>query len=208
MDENKDSQELLARARDGEPSAIDEMLARYRTRLKRMVVYRMDSRIATRFDPSDVVQDTLVLAAKNFDQFREKQNVPFYPWLRKIAVNRLIDIHRQHLQFEKRSMMRESYAIGELSESGRVQLARKLVSGYSSPSERLASRERSEKIRSAMQRLKKMDREVLAMRFLEGLTTDEAAHILDITANTFAQRLVRALKRFRELLLDDGEELL
>ncbi len=51
-----DTDELLRRTERGDSSAVQLLLARHRSRLSKMVALRMDSRIAARVDPSDVVQ--------------------------------------------------------------------------------------------------------------------------------------------------------
>ncbi len=56
---NVETRRLVVRALDGEGSALDELLACYRPRLRRMVAVRMDARLKARFDASDVVQMVL-----------------------------------------------------------------------------------------------------------------------------------------------------
>ena len=55
-----DTEELIARARRGDGGARQQLLMRHRDRLCRMVVVRLDHRLAARFDPSDVVQEALM----------------------------------------------------------------------------------------------------------------------------------------------------
>jgi RNA polymerase sigma-70 factor (ECF subfamily) len=57
-----DTEALLDRASKGDPAAVQELLSRFRSRLKEMVRIHMDHRLAARVDPSDVVQDTLARA--------------------------------------------------------------------------------------------------------------------------------------------------
>ena len=56
-------------ARRGDKAAIDQLLDRHRDRLKRMVTVRMDDRLSARFDPSDVVQETLINATRLLPRF-------------------------------------------------------------------------------------------------------------------------------------------
>ena len=96
--------ELLARARVRDAQAIDELFQRHRERLKRMVCIHLDNRLQARIDPSDVVQETLAHAAGKLPEYLQTTPVDFYPWLRSIAWNRLIDLHRRHLAAKRRSV--------------------------------------------------------------------------------------------------------
>jgi len=93
-----DTSELLAEARRGDKSAANRLLGQHRDRLRRMVAVRMDDRLSARIDASDVVQETLMLAAKQIADYLRDPPLPFYPWLRQIAWNRLAVLHRRHLE--------------------------------------------------------------------------------------------------------------
>src|SRR5262245_24069354 len=102
-----DTDALLARATAGDPEAAQQLLARHRGRLGRMVAVRLDCRLAARVDPSDVVQEALMDAARKLPDYLRRRPLPFYPWLREIAWERLIKLHQQHLTAGKRSVLRE-----------------------------------------------------------------------------------------------------
>ena len=61
-DSQFDTDQLLNRASAGDPSATQELLDRYRSRLRGMVAVHLDQRISARVDPSDVVQEALAEA--------------------------------------------------------------------------------------------------------------------------------------------------
>ena len=54
-----DTDELLREASSGDHAAMEQLLARHRDRLRRMVRLRIDARVAARIDPSDVVQEAI-----------------------------------------------------------------------------------------------------------------------------------------------------
>src|SRR5690242_20250930 len=99
-----DTDELIRLARRGDASARDRLLARHRPRLRRMIRLRFDRRLVTRVDPSDVVQETLAEAARRLEEYLHRPPLPFYPWLRQIALDRLLDLRRRHLRARKRSV--------------------------------------------------------------------------------------------------------
>src|SRR5437764_15071581 len=102
-----DSEELLEQASQGDQSARQQLLARHRGRLLHMVAVRMDPRLRGRFDPSDVVQEALASAAQKLSDYLRRRPLPFYPWLRQLACEQLIELHRRHIQAQRRSVSRE-----------------------------------------------------------------------------------------------------
>src|SRR5437764_1772282 len=101
-----DTEELLAAAAAGDDRARGRLLERHRGRLKRMVAVRLDRRLAARVDPSDLVQETLAEAAAKLDTYLHARPLPFFPWLRRLAQDRLADAHRHHLRAGRRSVAR------------------------------------------------------------------------------------------------------
>src|SRR5262245_60416359 len=91
-----DAEPLLARAAAGDRSAVSELLAMHRARLKQVVCVRLDRRLAARVDSSDVVQETLAEAARRMPDFLQTRPLPFFAWLRQLAWNRLVDLYRFH----------------------------------------------------------------------------------------------------------------
>jgi RNA polymerase sigma-70 factor (ECF subfamily) len=196
-----DTDELLRKARFGDKSARDRLLARHRERLRRMVAVRMDDRLSARVDPSDVVQEALVVASRQFPAYLRNPPLPLYPWLRQIAWNRLVDLNRRHIQSAKRSVRREE-SLG-ISGTSAAELAEQLVARESGPVKRALVNEMKGRVRAALAQLGTMDREILILRHLEQLSAAESAAILKITPSAAKQRHVRALRRIRRLLHDE-----
>src|SRR5262245_34708786 len=80
-----DTEHLLDRAAEGDATARDQLLERFRRRLRRMVAVRFDPRLAARVDPSDVVQESLAEASAQLNRYLRDRPLPFYPWLRQFA---------------------------------------------------------------------------------------------------------------------------
>src|SRR3977135_2628452 len=102
-----DTEQLLEAVRRGDAQARGRLLERHRPKLRRMVAVRLDRRLAARVDPSDVVQESLVEAAARLDEYGRERPLPFYPWLWRIASDRLMDASRKHLRARRRSVERE-----------------------------------------------------------------------------------------------------
>src|SRR5947199_4295375 len=118
-----DTEQLVERAAHGDAAARQQLLTRHRPRLRRMVAVRLDRRLAARVDPSDLVQETLAEAAEDLSDYLRRRPIPFYPWLRQIACQRLIDVHRRHLHAGKRSVTREEPPA--LTDQSALELARR-----------------------------------------------------------------------------------
>src|SRR5215831_17462967 len=101
-----DLDDLLQRAGRGDNEARAQVLGLYRQRLCDMIALRMDHRLRARIDPSDVVQEALVDAFRQLTDYLHERPLPLYPWLRQIAWNRLVDLHRRHLLAKRRSVRR------------------------------------------------------------------------------------------------------
>jgi RNA polymerase sigma-70 factor, ECF subfamily len=194
------TEDLMRRAHAGERSAVNALFASHRARLRRMVALRMDPRLAARVDASDVVQEALADASRQLTDYLRKQPLPFYPWLRQIAWNRLIDLHRRHLQAQKRQATREQRWEMRLPDQSSLQLAGKLIASGTSPSRGVIRQEMRARVHSALARLPQRDREVLVLRYLEQLSIPEIAAVVGITEGAVNMRQVRALDRLRILL--------
>jgi RNA polymerase sigma-70 factor (ECF subfamily) len=201
-----DTDELLDRASQGDGPARQQLLTRHRGRLRKMVAVHLDRRLAARVDPSDVVQEALADAARRLPDYLARRPLPFYPWLRQLTFDRLIELHRRHVGAGKRSVRREDPDVLLLPDESAAELASRLVDLGSSPSRHVLREELRGRVRAAMNRLASVDREVLVLRHLEQLPTAAAAAVLGIGEGAFKSRHLRALQRLGTLLRDAHPE--
>ena len=196
---------LLHRFEQGDSSAADTLMSRHRNRLRRMVSIRLDPRLASRVDPSDVVQDTLTVASQRLSEYARERPLPFYPWLRRIAQQRLLDLQQEHVKTRKRSVLREDRPDFGISDQSVWQLASKFIVEDTSPSAQAVRKELHQRARNALDQLSPADREVLVMRHLEQMAINEIAADLDLTESAVKMRCLRAIQRLRELLVTETE---
>ncbi len=195
-----DTDLLLKRARAGDAEARDALLMRHRHRLKRMFAIWMDRRLTVRVDPSDAVQDTLVLAAQRLEVYLNDPVLPFYAWLRQMAWERLIQLRRRHVYAAKRSVRREAWRARDLPDESAQLLVNRLCASDAAPDRLLHRKEQRQRIRNAIDDLPAHDREILVLFHLEGLSTKEIAAILQISVATAKVRHFRAVRRMKERL--------
>jgi RNA polymerase sigma-70 factor (ECF subfamily) len=192
-----DTEELLDRAGRGDGEARQDLLTRHRHRLRQMVAVRLDHRLAARLDPSDIVQEALADAAQGLDEYLRDRPVPFYPWLRRFAWERLVEVNRRHVLAKRRTVTREEKRGGHRADSSSRALAARLLARGTSPSRRLMDQELRDRVQGALDLLDAGYREVLMLRYLEQLSTAESAAALGISVGAVKMRHLRALERLR-----------
>ena len=188
---------LLGLAMAGESRAIQTLFDHHRSRLKRLIQLRMDRRIATRIDPSDVVQEALLTAFGRINEYVRDRPIAFYPWLRRIALERLLDLRRRHVTSSRRTVDRE---LGQHADDSQRQLVEHFANSETGPLQKLARRELHDRVKNALQQLSPSDREILVLRMLEQMSVREASDVLEISEDAVKQRQLRALRRLRRLL--------
>ncbi|HEV3203453.1 MAG TPA: ECF-type sigma factor [Gemmataceae bacterium] len=153
---NLDTEQLIEQASRGDAAARQQLLVRHRDRLRKMVRVRMDQRLAARVDPSDVVQEALADAAGKLSDYLRRRPLPFYPWLRRLAWERLVKLHRRHIRARSRSVMREDPGRQALPDESVLELARRLVAPGTSPSNRMIREELRGRVQAALARLSEL----------------------------------------------------
>jgi RNA polymerase sigma-70 factor (ECF subfamily) len=192
---------LLRRAAAGDQQAWAALLARHRDRLRRMVALRLDRRLQGRIDPSDVLQEAHLEAATHLTDYLRHPDMPFYLWLRGIAGNKLLELHRNHLGARMRDAGREvSLYRGSMPQTSSAALAAQLLGRDTRPSEAAVRAEMKVRLQEALNSMDPLDREVLALRHFEQLSNAETARVLGLDRSAASKRYVRALKRLKDIL--------
>jgi RNA polymerase sigma-70 factor (ECF subfamily) len=198
--EKPDTDQLLESAAAGDAAAAQALLTHCRPRLRRMVAMRLDPSIKARVDPSDVVQEVLAEAYQKLPAYLVERPVSFYPWLRQMAWQRLVKLHRAHIATTRRSVRREQAQALPISDQSAAELADRFAASETGPTQRVLRSELRQRVRAALDRLPESDRELLVMRYLEHLKLKEIAETLQITVPAAKMRHARALERLeREL---------
>ncbi len=209
LDESDDVEGLLDRIRHGDQDALAELFSRHRDRLGRMVEFRLDGRLKGRVAASDVLQEAYIDALKRLPHYQADPGMPFFLWLRWITVQRLVEVHRQHLGARIRDVGREvSIGRGGGPSASSARMI-ELIGDLTSPSQAAQRAETMSQLQQALDGLDPIDREVLALRHFEELSNQEAATVLEIQPAAASKRYVRALERLKNALSQltgfDGE---
>jgi len=180
MDPTDDA--LLAALRSGDDQALPMLLERHAP-----AVYRFGARMCRDpEDAKDVVQDTLLAAARGIREFRGGSSLS--TWLFAIARSFCIKKRRTRAGAPSEMVSLESDG------------ARAIASVDAAPDEAAGDREIGAALEAAVGALEPMYREVLILRDVEGLTAPEVASVLGIGVDAVKSRLHRARIAVRDRL--------
>jgi RNA polymerase sigma-70 factor (ECF subfamily) len=196
-----ETNQLLERAAQGDLQGLGVLLERHRKRLRRMVALRLDQRLQSRLDASDVIQEAFLEASARLGDYLLQPGVPFFLWLRFVTGQKLAELHRHHLGARMRDAGQEiSLYRGALPEASSAALAAQLLGHDTRPSEAAVRAERKIRLQEALNSMDALDREVLALRHFEQLNNAETAQVLDLRESAASKRYIRALKKLKEIL--------
>lgn len=193
-----DTEQLLQQIESGDEKALNRLLEDHRDYLRRILELRMDQGMRQRIDPSDVIQETQLVASCRIDDFLKRRPTTFKLWLRQKALEQLINLRRRHVTAAKRSVYREV----RLSNASSMAVAAHLL--QRNPSELVRQWELVNQVNQAVSELSEVDREVLLLRHGELLSNPEAAEVLEISNDAASKRYGRAILHLRTKLIETG----
>ena len=200
MDQPDPNADLLRRVKQGDEQALAELFSLYRDRLWRIINFRLDSRLAGRVDADDILQEAYLAAAQRISHYLDNSTQTFFIWLRLIANQTLIDVHRRHLGAQMRDASRDMSIHAHYAQATSMSIASQLLGNFTSPSQVFLREEASKQLEQAIESMEPIDREVLALRHFEELTNSEVAEVLGIQQKAASIRYVRALKRLKDVV--------
>jgi RNA polymerase sigma-70 factor (ECF subfamily) len=194
-------EELLEQAAGGDLAAWGALLTLHEARLCRMAAFRMDPRLQGRVDAADVIQDAYLEATTNRGKYFRQPTAPLFLWLRGVVMNKLLKIHRHHLGTAMRDAGREVVLDdGRSAPATSAALIEHLSAHLTRPSAGARRLEEKQILHEALSTMEPIDREVLALRHFEQLTSAETAQVLGIQERAAAKRYIRALRRLKDIL--------
>jgi RNA polymerase sigma-70 factor (ECF subfamily) len=200
-DDAGDVTDLLQRAAAGDEQAFQRLFSQHHQRLKRMVHLRISRRLQGRVDDDDVLQEASLEIFRQLPDYVQEPRLPFFLWLRHLTGLKLTEIHRRHLGVQMRDADREvTLHRGGLPEADSVSLAAQLLGTFTTPSEAAIKAETRLYVQEALNGMDSIDREVLALKHFEQLSTSEIAEVLGLSKAGAGSRYLRAIKRLREIL--------
>jgi len=178
-------QTLLEMYQQGNREAVSQLLERHTRRVRdyvRMMV--KDNDVA-----DDLTQEVLIMVVKVLDEGRYTDKGRFLPWVLRIAHNRVLDYFRAQKQVKT---VNESSAGFDILGS----------KNFAEPSieESIILDQRAEEVRALVEELPDEQREVVKMRYYEGLSFKEIAEQTGVSINTALGRMRYALINMRQMI--------
>jgi RNA polymerase sigma-70 factor (ECF subfamily) len=187
---------LLARALAADRAAQGELLTLYRNYLLVLARTQLDRFLRVRCDASDLVQETLLDALRDFPRFAGNSERELIAWLRRILSRNLADQVKHH-KAQVRTLERQESLEGLLDRScAAVQDA--LAKGISSPSARASQREQAVLLADALARLPDDYREVIVLRNFQALRFEQIAARMGRSAGAVRMLWARSLERLHQ----------
>lgn len=133
----------------------------------------------------DVLRDTFRICIERIEQYNPADRSIFF-WMRRIAINRAIDVHRAHKRRER------------LNEQVEHNLDRTMGVAPPSPDRGQEVEETRDLVEEALQLINPRYAQALRLRLIEDKDREECAQILGVTVGNFDVILHRATKAFRK----------
>jgi RNA polymerase sigma-70 factor, ECF subfamily len=173
----------------GNSQTLDELFAANSTHL-----YQTAFRILLNpHDAEDAVQDSLLCAFRNLNQFQGRAR--FSTWLHRIAINSSL------MRLRKRKCRREFPLEPVITDNDHVATASDPLSDAPDPEEQCSDIEQREILSEALQKLPDLLRAAIALCDLEGLSTRDAAQRLRVPLSTLKARLFRARRALKATIV-------
>ena len=195
----------LLMLREGGVDALAMIFNELRPSLRRMLRLRT-RQIQHREDGSDVIQDAWIEATRRLSEYLDNPQVSVRVWLRRLTRQMFARVWRDNVGTQKRTVGAEQYfRIGSGGSSD--ELIVELSASMAQPEEVVVRQEQKEQLRRGIDQLSDLDREILVLRHIEGLSVRDAAQELEIAIETAKKRYHRALARLaKSMTLSHGRE--
>jgi RNA polymerase sigma-70 factor (ECF subfamily) len=197
-----DLYDCLTRARQGDEAARDRLFAACRSYVGLVARATLERRLQSKVDASDLVQQTLMDAHRDFSQFAGTTEQEWLAWLRKILAHNTGDAYR-HFAADKRQIQREmslQSAMPAGSQPGSLGAGYDPASPVDTPSQIVLGQELELAVAEAMTQLPADYREVVFLRNVQRLPFDEVAVRMERSRPAVQMLWMRALHRLREIL--------
>lgn len=176
-----DDLKWIRNAKKGNHHAFEKLVLKYQKR----IYFTVRKIVLDHDDANDIVQDTFIKTYQNLHRFDEQ--FPFYPWLRRIALNTTLN-HQAKVQ-RKKELLSDEQEFDQIEVQG------------ANPLQEMMHHELQNKIVEALGQLPIDQRIVFVLRTNEELSYEEISEQLDISTGTVMSRLSRARAKLKEILL-------
>ena len=190
--------DLIDRCRKGEGAAREQIFDRYRNYLRLLAEAQLGKYLRAKCDPSDIVQQTLLEAHRDFADFNGQHEPELLAWLRRILAHNLYNEARRY-GARQRDAARE-VSLDQVHagvEHSSLALGRCIADDTPRPSQNAVRREAAVLLADLVSRLPEDYQTVLILRVFEGLSAEEVGQRMKRSAGAIRMLQLRALTALR-----------
>ena len=183
--------QFIERLKRGEAAAFEELVAE-----RSGEIYGLLFRLTENSEEArDLTQETFLRAFQSIDRFRGEADLR--TWIYRIAINQA----RNRWRWWRRRRRDSTVSIDSTDENGKPALVATLkAENVQSPEQDTLAHERERILRNALKGLRRVYRETVILRDIEGFAYEEIAVALDISVGTVKSRLARGRQELRSKL--------
>jgi len=187
-------------------SSGDDLAAFMESHRRQLLAYvdrNIGPALRSRLEPDDIVQEVIISALATPDQFNVEGRDPFR-LLCQLAEQRIIDAHRHHVSAKKRSASREVSMDAPAGGGDGFGFVDLLVASITSPSQAFSKDQKEFRLQQAIAELSEDQKEILRLRFIEGLPTKDIAARMGKSDGAIRVMLTRTVAQLQEVLTIAG----
>lgn len=190
---------LLERARQGDATGREHLFEACRNLLHHLARAQIETILRAKIDASDIVQETMLEAYRDFSNFQGQTEAEWLAWLRRILQRNAADFVRHYGVANKRNARRE-VAFRQPGDDSMAGGPPEPAGADPTPSEIAICRDQELRMAEALTRLPADYREVIMLRNLQRRPFDEVASRMSRSRPAVQMLWMRAIKRLQELL--------
>ena len=194
--------DLIRRARQGDAESRERLFALLRSYLGFAARAQLESWLKVKVDASDLVQQTMLEAHRDFDRFQGGSEGQLLAWLRKILLHNVADFVRHYRGTAKRQVRRE-VPFGNPAASGPLVGAPEPAAPGATPSQEFLRRDNELRLVDALEKLPPDYQEVILLRNLQRLPFSEIAEQMGRSRPAVQMLWKRAIDKLRDVMEDE-----
>lgn len=191
---------LLARARQGEELARQQLILRHHGPLMGLIRAELNPKLRAVLDPEDVLQETYTALLARFDSFSGETPEQFRHWIYAVARNKVRELGRAYLQTERRGAEFVGRGMAEPFSQSSVRLVSAIETHMATVSADAVRIEALDALAAALAMLPEHYRQVIEIRYIRGASVEETAEKTGRTRGAVLMISHRAMRQMAHIL--------
>jgi len=189
--------DIIAQAVAGDPWSLETLLIQYHDPLLHFIATRLTRHHPPLIPAEDVLQETMMEAFRSIRKFSPRGSIAFFAWLKTIARTRFFNLLEAQ-QAKKRGGDHKRLTNGPPADATAVSLLARIAGQDPTPSWIARRKEVLNSLTDAISMLDEPRRQIVDLRYRQGLAIEEIAVRLGRTEGAVKMSLNRAIRELRE----------